>query len=143
MHLMTQLNSEGLADRMPEELSGGEQQRVALARALVVSPQALLLDEPLSALDVTARRSVRKLLAKHVLDSEIPTLMVTHDVRDVIALGATCCVLDKGRVVQQGSLDDLAKSPANAFVAEFLEAGSVSLMQGDSNNSTPLGEDPL
>lgn len=109
-----------LADRRPRRLSGGEQQRVALARALVVEPRLLLLDEPLSALDVGVRRAVRTLLARHLKALGRPSIVVTHDVRDVAALGAPVCVLDGGRVVQEGTLDALRAAPVNAFVAEFV-----------------------
>jgi ABC-type sulfate/molybdate transport systems ATPase subunit len=120
---LRRVDSEGLAARAPETLSGGEQQRVALARALAVSPRALLLDEPLSALDMTARHSVRQTLARHLASTGLPTMMVTHDVRDVAALGAECWVLENGRVVQKGSLGELRARPSNAFVEDFLAAG--------------------
>ena len=112
-----------LADRMPAELSGGEQQAVALARALVIEPALLLLDEPLSALDVTARRSVRTFLAERLRELRRPSIVVTHDARDVAALGARVCVLEGGRIVQSGDLETLRRAPATDFVAEFAGAG--------------------
>ncbi|MBT6179457.1 MAG: ABC transporter ATP-binding protein [Deltaproteobacteria bacterium] len=116
---LEQINGTELSNRWPSTLSGGEKQRIALARALITEPDLLLLDEPLSALDVSARRSLRAHLAQHLSNSETPTIIVTHDIRDVVALEATVIVLEKGRIVQRGSLDDLRANPANDFVAEF------------------------
>ena len=110
-----------LAGRLPAALSGGEQQRVALARALVVDPAILLLDEPLSALDPGQRRRVRSFLSARLLSLGRPCIVVTHDVRDVMALGAHLCVLERGRVLQQGTVEQLRACPANEFVAELVE----------------------
>ncbi|MBX5482966.1 MAG: ATP-binding cassette domain-containing protein [Myxococcaceae bacterium] len=87
------------ASRRPAELSGGERQRVALARALASEPRALLLDEPLSALDPATRQTVRAFLAQTLQRLRIPTLVVTHDREDAEALGAQVAVLEGGRVV--------------------------------------------
>nr|WP_255216724.1 ABC transporter ATP-binding protein [Pseudenhygromyxa sp. WMMC2535] len=115
-----------LAERPVSALSGGEQQRVALARALVIEPAMLLLDEPLAALDAITRRAVRRVLAEHLASCGRPSLLVTHDLRDVEALDARICALDHGRVVQVGQLDELRAEPATDFVAEFcgLDSGS-------------------
>lgn len=120
-----------LADRRPLTLSGGEQQRIALARTLITKPTLLLLDEPLSALDVSARRSLRGYLAQHLARHAIPTIVVTHDIRDVAALGARMIVLDKGRVVQSGSVDELRSHPANDFVAEFCHTQMLEKQSSD------------
>jgi len=117
------LDCADLAEREIAGLSGGEQQRVALARALVIDPALLLLDEPLAALDATTRQTVRRALAAHLRAFRRPALIVTHDVRDVVALDARVCVLERGRVIQRGELDDLRASPASAFVAEFVGQG--------------------
>jgi molybdate transport system ATP-binding protein len=122
MGMLTLLGCEELADRLPKRLSGGEQQRVALARALVIEPRILLLDEPLAALDVSARRSGRAVLAARLRELDCPTIVVTHDVRDVEALDAHVCVLEQGRVTQQGSVPQLRARPATDFVAEFAQA---------------------
>lgn len=108
-----------LADRKPALLSGGERQRVALARALATRPRALLLDEPLSALDVARRRSVRASLAEHLRSTGLPTIVVTHDPVDAAALGQRIAVMEAGRIVQVGTFDELASRPASTFVAEF------------------------
>ena len=119
--MLETLDCAHLSERRPARLSGGEQQRVALARALVTDPALLLLDEPLSALDPGARRAVRRTLAERIRAVECPTVVVTHDPRDVVALGARVFVLDRGRVVQHGYLEQLAADPANDFVAELVD----------------------
>ncbi len=118
--LLAELGCEALARRRVDGLSGGEKQRVALARALVIEPELLLLDEPLSALDASTRRAVRHFLAARLRAFGKPTVFVTHDVRDIEALGARTCVLEKGRVVQRGTLEELREAPATDFVAEFV-----------------------
>ena len=120
LRMLEDLGCAELAPRHPHQLSGGEQQRVALARALVIDPRILLLDEPLAALDATARRSLRGFLTARIRNMGRPSLIVTHDVRDVVALGAHVCVLEGGRIVQRGDIDALRKGPATDFVAEFV-----------------------
>ena len=120
--LLARLGCEALANRTPSALSGGERQRVALARALMIEPWILLLDEPLSALDATARRSLRGYLAERLARQDCPSVVITHDARDVRALGARVVVLERGRVVQRGRPDELTARPATAFVAEFFDA---------------------
>jgi molybdate transport system ATP-binding protein len=117
---LTELGCERLANANVRELSGGERQRIALARALVIEPRLLLLDEPLAALDVAVRRSVRLFLAEHLSARGCPLVVTTHDVRDVITLGCQVCVLDRGQVIQTGSVAELRRAPANEFVAEFV-----------------------
>lgn len=119
--VLEELGAGGLAGRRVQGLSGGEQQRVALARALVIEPELLLLDEPLAALDVSRRRTVRDFLADRLRRFARPTVLATHDVRDVAALDAVVYVLDAGRVAQRGSLAELRAAPASDFVAEFVD----------------------
>ncbi len=117
---LARLGALHLCDRRVTALSGGERQRVALARALAIEPLGLLLDEPLSALDVGHRRRTRALLAAHLHEAGRPALVVTHDVRDIVALGGEVVVIEGGRVLQQGSAQALALAPASDFVAELL-----------------------
>lgn len=112
-----------LAHRSPQTLSGGEQQRVALARALCVHPRALLLDEPLAALDVSSRQAVRNHLRDHLQALALPSLLVTHDARDAHALGARIAVMEAGRISQIGEWDELCERPATAFVRAFTASG--------------------
>lgn len=117
---LAELDAEALAERRPGTLSGGEQQRVALARALIREPRILLLDEPLSALDAVARRSVRRFLAERLRSLGRPSIIVTHDVRDIVALDAPMHVLEGGRIIQSGRAEALRAAPASDFVAELL-----------------------
>ncbi|MCB9694416.1 MAG: ATP-binding cassette domain-containing protein [Alphaproteobacteria bacterium] len=111
-----------VAHLRPAALSGGERQRVALARALAPGPSLLLLDEPLAALDAGTRRQVRGFLRERLASLGCPSLVVTHDPRDVAALDAPVRVLEAGRVVQAGSLAELRAAPATPFVAELLDS---------------------
>jgi molybdate transport system ATP-binding protein len=106
-----------LADRRPTTLSGGQRQRVALARAVAMEPEAILLDEPLAALDLELRPRVRGFLREWLLDTRLPCLVVTHDPRDAVALSRHLLVLEEGHVVAAGAPQDLASRPANAFIA--------------------------
>jgi molybdate transport system ATP-binding protein len=104
-----------LAARRPQELSGGEAQRVALARALASRPRALLLDEPLAALDAGVRGDVRNFLAQHLAALALPTVIVTHDRADAEAFGGEIVVVENGIVRQRGTLAELAAAPATEF----------------------------
>ncbi|HCO14503.1 MAG TPA: ABC transporter ATP-binding protein [Gemmatimonadetes bacterium] len=122
LQMLSELNCASLAGRSVEHLSGGEKQRIALARSLVLEPGLLLLDEPLAALDATLRRRLRRFLAERLFMFRGPSITVTHDVRDVAALGAQIVALEHGRVVQQGPLSLIQQSPATEFLAEFVGA---------------------
>jgi molybdate transport system ATP-binding protein len=113
------LEAAPLARRYPSELSGGEAQRVALARVIASRPRALLLDEPLAALDVPLRRDVRRLLAERLRAWKIPTILVTHDRADVAEMDAEVIVMERGAMVQRGGLPELRARPATEFVREF------------------------
>jgi ABC-type sulfate/molybdate transport systems ATPase subunit len=115
--LLERLGIAHVASARPGRLSGGERQRVALARALARDPQVLLLDEPLSALDPHTRDVVRRELAGHLQEFGLPTLLVTHDVADAIALADRVGVIRDGRIVQLGTPAELADAPADEFVA--------------------------
>jgi molybdate transport system ATP-binding protein len=123
--LLERFGISSLARARPGSLSGGERQRVALARALARSPAVLLLDEPLSALDAHTRATVRGELAELLRELALPTLLVTHDFEDAVALSDRVGVLVDGRVLQIGSPDDLIAAPADPFVASFTGANVV------------------
>jgi molybdate transport system ATP-binding protein len=111
-----------VADARPRELSGGERQRVALARALAPEPRALLLDEPLAALDARTRADATRELAAVLRAAEVPAIVVTHDFTEASVLADEIAVVDAGRVVQRGGAAALAGAPASAFVAGFTGA---------------------
>ncbi len=111
-----------LAEARPTELSGGERQRVALARALARDPAVLLLDEPLSALDAHTKGDVRAELQELLHELALPTLLVTHDYEDAAALAERIGVVVQGRLLQEGTPDELVAAPADAFVASFTGA---------------------
>ncbi|MEZ4471577.1 MAG: ATP-binding cassette domain-containing protein [bacterium] len=137
--LLAAVDAAHLADRLPRALSGGEQQRVALARALGPEPAALLLDEPLAALDVTGRRALRQHLADRLARDGRPALIVTHDLRDILALPGEVVVIEAGRVVQRGPAAALATAPASAFVEELfspLRAGAIASAERDAARPT-------
>jgi spermidine/putrescine ABC transporter ATP-binding subunit len=110
----------GLGDRYPGQLSGGQQQRVALARALVLNPQILLLDEPLSNLDAKIRVQVRAEIRKLQKELGITTLYVTHDQEEALTLSDRIAVFNQGKVLQVGPPKALYERPANRFVADFI-----------------------
>ena len=111
---------EGLADRLPRELSGGQQQRVALARALVIEPDILLLDEPLSNLDAKLRAEVRVEIRELQRKLGLTTVMVTHDQEEALTMADRLVVMSNGEVQQVGSQRELYEHPVNAFVAGFV-----------------------
>ena len=120
--LMERLRIDHLAAARPGQLSGGERQRVAVARALAREPGVLLLDEPLSALDAHTKASVRDELAVLLSDLGLPTLVVTHDYDDAVALAQTVGVLVAGELRQLGSPAELLRRPTDGFVASFTGA---------------------
>ena len=114
--------SENLLARYPVELSGGQRQRVSLMRSLMLSPELLLLDEPLGALDPLVRASLQKDLKEIFSRLQQTALLVTHDLAEAAYLGDKIVLMNEGRIVQQGSIVDLREKPADAFVSEFLNA---------------------
>jgi putative spermidine/putrescine transport system ATP-binding protein/spermidine/putrescine transport system ATP-binding protein len=109
-----------VAERYPRQLSGGQQQRIALARAIVIEPDVLLLDEPLSALDANLREDMRVELKRIQMQLGITTIFVTHDQSEALAMSDTIVVMSKGHVEQVGGPEDVYVNPASAFVASFL-----------------------
>jgi len=108
-----------LLHRRPEELSAGECQKVALARVMIQKPQLVLHDEPASALDILARREVREVLSEQLSDLGIPSILVTHDFRDVRDLAADIAYLKEGKVEKLGSADGFPGSEGDEFLNEF------------------------
>jgi putative spermidine/putrescine transport system ATP-binding protein len=111
---------EGLAQRMPKQLSGGQQQRVALARALVIEPEILLLDEPLSNLDAKLREEVRVEIRQLQRRLGLTTVMVTHDQEEALSVADRLVVMSNGEIQQIGTQRELYNHPRNSFVASFI-----------------------
>jgi putative spermidine/putrescine transport system ATP-binding protein len=118
----------GLDDRFPRQLSGGQQQRVALARALVIRPDVLLLDEPLSNLDAKLRLDVRVEIRALQRELGLTTIMVTHDQEEALTMADRLVVMSDGRVRQIGAQADLYERPADRFVADFV--GRSTMLEG-------------
>ena len=114
--------SDNLLSRYPVELSGGQRQRISLMRALILSPELLLLDEPLGALDPLVRASLQKDLKEIFALLRQTTLFVTHDLAEAAYIGDQIVLMNDGQIVQYGSLADLREKPANNFVSEFINA---------------------
>jgi spermidine/putrescine transport system ATP-binding protein len=115
----------GLAKRKPAQLSGGQQQRVALARALVNRPRALLLDEPLGALDLRLRKQLQLELKGIQREVGITFVHVTHDQEEAMSMADTIAVMSEGRIEQAGSATDLYERPSTEFVANFLGVSNL------------------
>lgn len=119
---------EEYAARKPNQLSGGQQQRVALARALVIRPDVLLLDEPLSNLDAKLRVELRAEIRRICKSSGITTVYVTHDQKEALSMADRIAIMNRGRVVQVGTSESLYSQPRDRFVAEFL--GDTNILDG-------------
>ena len=145
---------EHLAARRGSELSGGQAARVALARALATSPRLLVLDEPMSALDVTARREMRRLVARRAAEEGLTVLLVTHDVLDITALAEDIAVLENGRVAERGTTAKVLAAPVSDFAARLTgtavltgglagddEAPALKLDEGQVVHGRPRSDD--
>jgi molybdate transport system ATP-binding protein len=145
--MLERLGMADLAPRRPRGLSGGQQQRLALARALVLEPALLLLDEPLAALDLQARREVRAELRRILSELPCVTLLVTHSPLEALAFGATIAVIERGRVVQRGTRDELLRHPRSAYVAELMGVnffrGRLVSRDGNGVATVETAEGPL
>jgi ABC-type sulfate/molybdate transport systems ATPase subunit len=108
-----------LADVNVGRLSGGQRQRVALARALVLNPDLLLLDEPLAAVDMRAQGAMRSELRGRIKNADIPCIVVTHNLRDALELGDRLCLLEEGRVVADGTPEEVLSMRENGFIESF------------------------
>ena len=128
------LGIRGLEARHPGEISGGQQQRVALARALVMEPEVLLLDEPLSNLDAKLRMNIRAELRQIQRNLGITTIYVTHDQAEALSLSDQIAVMQSGRVVQLGSPREIYYKPLNTFVADFV--GTANLLKAQVVENT-------
>jgi putative spermidine/putrescine transport system ATP-binding protein len=118
----------GVEDRFPKQLSGGQQQRVALARAIVFNPPLLLLDEPLGALDKNLRQKMQ-LEIKHIQKKVgITTISVTHDQEEALTMSDQVCIMNKGKIEQIGTPENIYQNPRSLFVAEFI--GEINLIKG-------------
>jgi iron(III) transport system ATP-binding protein len=146
MRVLHAVQLDELVDRDATKLSGGQQQRLALARALVMEPQLLLLDEPLSNLDAKLRDRMRSELKRLQRDLNLTTVYVTHDQSEALALSHEIAVMSEGRVVQIGSPRQIYEQPSDRFVADFVGttnfiAGTViALADGRCVVSSPMGE---
>lgn len=129
-----------LADRRPSQLSGGQAQRVGIARALAAEPDALLLDEPLAAIDVQGAAEIRQVLAERLRALRLPVLLVTHDLIDLWRLADRVVVLSKGRIVEQGSAAQVMRRPRNEFPASL---GGRNLIAGVAAGAEAMDADGL
>ena len=128
---LQRLGLDGLGDRRPAQLSGGQAQRVALARALCIEPSLLLLDEPLSALDVTTRGEVRAQLQAQLDAFDRPVLLVTHDPLEALTLAGRLLVIENGRVVQDAPTAQVTSRPATPYVARLV---GLNLLSGTARD---------
>ena len=133
--VLARLGLDGLDRRMPRELSGGQRQRVALGRALAIDPALLLLDEPLSALDLPLRQALREELRRILDDWATPAVIVTHDFTEAYRLGDRIVVYDAGRVVQSAPRSELLWQPASESVARIM--GIRNVLHGTVVKATP------
>lgn len=144
VEISKELDIYNLLDKYPGQLSGGQQQRVAIAKALVRRPKVMLMDEPLSNLDVQLRYSARKLIKKIQREFNITTLYVTHDSNEALAIADRICVIDKGKVLQVGKPEEIYSSPSNITVASLLTSMSFIRVDGKTIGVRPedviLGE---
>jgi len=120
---------EDFADRLPQHLSGGQQQRVALARALAPEPQVLLLDEPLSALDLKLRKEMQSELKRLQTETGITFIFVTHDQEEALTMSNRIGVMSQGALLQVGTPHEIYEHPVNRFVADFI--GETNFLDGD------------
>lgn len=115
----------GFAERFVDQISGGQQQRVALARALILKPKVLLFDEPLSNLDANLRRSMREKIRELQQQFNITSLYVTHDQSEAFAVSDMVLVMNKGKIMQLGSPQELYRQPASKFMASFMGDANI------------------
>jgi sulfate transport system ATP-binding protein len=138
--LLRLVQLEAQAGHYPDQLSGGQRQRVALARALAIEPRVLLLDEPFGALDARVRKELRQWLRRLHADLHVTTVFVTHDQEEALELADRVVIMNRGRIEQAGTPDEVYGAPASPFVFDFL--GDVNLfhtrLDGDTVRLGPL-----
>jgi molybdate transport system ATP-binding protein len=132
-HWLAEVEAADLADRKPRRLSGGQAQRVALARALAADPEVLLLDEPLTGLDVGVAAAMRAVLRRVLVRDGRSSVLVTHDLLDVVTLADRVVVLEAGRVVEAGPVATVLATPRSSFGAQFAGINLVSGHLGDGS----------
>lgn len=135
---LKQVGLSGYGQRLPADLSGGQQQRVAVARALVLEPQVLLLDEPLSNLDARLRRRVRTEIRELQQRLGFTAVYVTHDQEEALAVSDQIIVMQEGVIAQQGSPRELYEAPASSFIADFIGEANVvpcEVLRSDGGNA--------
>lgn len=130
---------EGMEKRFPNQMSGGQQQRVAVARALVMNPEVLLLDEPLSNLDAKLRENVRVELRQIQQKMGLSTIYVTHDQSEALSMSDAIVVLKDGIVHQVGTPQEIYFEPKTAFVADFIGTTNLISLKGESGNQVAYG----
>lgn len=143
---LASVRMEAYAERKPNQLSGGQQQRVALARSLVIRPQCLFLDEPLSNLDAKLRMEMRQEIRRVCKEYQLTTIYVTHDQKEALSIADRMAVLSDGEILQVGTPVGIYKRPRSAFVADFI--GETNFIDGEVVRSgagtilvrTPVGE---
>ncbi|MBL0226859.1 MAG: sulfate ABC transporter ATP-binding protein [Geobacteraceae bacterium] len=141
MKLLRLVQLENMASRYPSQLSGGQRQRIALARALAVEPQVLLLDEPFGALDAQVRAELRRWLRRLHDEIHVTSVFVTHDQEEALEVADRIVVMNRGKIEQAGTPDEVYEQPATAFVLNFL--GNVNLFHGrKSQRQTQQGGQP-
>jgi putative spermidine/putrescine transport system ATP-binding protein len=139
--LLALVQLEGLGSRRVDQLSGGQRQRVALARALAVRPRALLLDEPLTALDAKLREQLRADIDRLLRSLAITSVYVTHDQSEAMALGDRIAVMEAGEIVQSGTPKEIYYRPRTAFVADFIGTMNRMRLNGSGEESLFRPED--
>lgn len=127
---LDRLDLRSLADRMPDQISGGESRRVSLARAVVTEPDLLILDEPLESLDVSTRSGVRRSIASYLAQYQGPTLLITHDPTEAMLLGDEICVLEGGTITHSGPPHTIRMHPKTPYAADI---AGLNLAVGDAS----------
>ena len=137
--LLSLIQLAGFGNRYPSQLSGGQRQRVALARALAVTPRFLLLDEPFGALDAKVRQGLRTWLRQLHEELQMTTILVTHDQEEALEVADTVVIMNRGRILQEGTPEEVFHRPVNHFVMDFL--GRVNVFRGrmDGDQAQLLG----